>query len=191
MSLITRIYLNLWGVKVGSNLIVHSLPKCHKNQHATISIGNNVTILNKHKENLSGNIQKTILVANQPKANLIIGNNVGISGATLFCSNEIIIEDYVQIGANARIYDTDFHPVDRLQRRHNDKSAVQTSPVHICTDVWIGANSTILKGVKIGAGSIIATGSIVTKNVPPDTLVAGVPAQEIRIISKNKVNKTT
>ena len=133
---------------------------------------------------MSGNIQKTILVANQPKANLIIGNNVGISGATLFCSNEIIIEDYVQIGANARIYDTDFHPLDRLQRRNNNNSAVQTSPVHICTDVWIGANSTILKGVKIGAGSIIATGSVVTKDVPPDTLVAGVPAREIRIITK-------
>ena len=57
---------------------------------------------------------------------------------------------------------------------------VKTATVHIEDDVWVGFKATILKGVRVGARSIIAAGSLVTKDVPPDTLVAGSPAKIVR-----------
>lgn len=63
-----------------------------------------------------------------------------------------------------------------------DEQGVSTSPVTIEDDIWIGANATILSGVKIGQHSVIAAGAVVTKDVPPHSLVAGVPAKVIKQI---------
>ena len=63
-----------------------------------------------------------------------------------------------------------------------DEQGVSTSPVTIEDDIWIGANATILSGVKIGRHSVIAAGAVVTKDVPPHSLVAGVPAKVIKQI---------
>jgi acetyltransferase-like isoleucine patch superfamily enzyme len=61
-----------------------------------------------------------------------------------------------------------------------DKSLSRSAGVHICDDVWIGANSTILKGVHIGEGAVVAAGSLVNKDVPRYSIVAGVPAKVIK-----------
>lgn len=63
-----------------------------------------------------------------------------------------------------------------------DEQGVSTSPVTIEDDIWIGANATILSGVNIGRHSVIAAGAVVTKDVPPHSLVAGVPAKVIKQI---------
>lgn len=64
-----------------------------------------------------------------------------------------------------------------------DEQGITTSPVVISDDVWIGANSVILPGVTIGRHAVIAAGAVVTKDVPNNTLVAGVPASPIRVLS--------
>jgi len=61
-----------------------------------------------------------------------------------------------------------------------DEQGVSTSPVTIGDDIWIGANAVILPGVTIGNHSVVAAGAVVTKDVPPHTLVAGVPAKIIK-----------
>lgn len=61
-----------------------------------------------------------------------------------------------------------------------DEQGVSTDKITICDDVWIGANATILGGVTIGSHSVVAAGAVVTKNVPPNTLVGGIPAKIIR-----------
>jgi acetyltransferase-like isoleucine patch superfamily enzyme len=66
--------------------------------------------------------------------------------------------------------------------RRIDEQGVSTKPVVIEDDIWIGANAVILPGVRIGCHSVIAAGSVVTKDVPPHSLVAGVPAKKIRQI---------
>ena len=63
-----------------------------------------------------------------------------------------------------------------------DEQGVNTTPVVIGDDIWIGANAVILPGVTIGSHSVVAAGSVVTKDVPPHSLVAGVPAKIIRQI---------
>lgn len=87
------------------------------------------------------------------------------------------------------ILDTDVHQLDYLARRgekpvnNNDSTTtVQTAPVTIENDVWIGANCQILKGVTIGARSVIGAGSVVTKSIPADSIAVGNPCKVIRRI---------
>jgi acetyltransferase-like isoleucine patch superfamily enzyme len=131
------------------------------------------------KSNYVG-IYKPCTLFVEKHAQLKIGNNTGMSGVSIYCSKNIIIGNYVNIGGNVSIWDTDFHPLDFEARRQHDIEKIMSLPVHINDDVFIGANSIILKGVTIGERSIIGAGSVVTKNVPCDQIWAGNPARFIR-----------
>lgn len=118
-----------------------------------------------------------------------IGDHVGISSACLWANESIRIGNNVNIGGDCLIMDNDAHPLDYIKRRSsyakevgidNYYKAISTSPVVIDDDVWIGARCQILKGVHIGARSIIAAGSVVTKDIPSDCIAAGLPAKVIR-----------
>lgn len=129
---------------------------------------------------------------NHTDSEITIGNHVGISSACIRIKERLIIGNYVNIGANCTIMDTDVHQIDYLARRGekpfdvNDvRTTVQSAPITIEDDAWIGANCTILKGVTIGARSIIGAGSVVTKSIPADCIAAGNPCKVIKDINKN------
>ena len=182
MMKIVRTYLRLHGVQFKRNFRIHSFPICRRNLSSTIKIGSNVTIFNKMSENPAGISHRSVLVTRRPGAKIIIGDNVGISGAILNCAEEIVIEDFVYLGADVMVYDTDFHPVDFLDRRVNDKSKIKSAPVRICEGAWIGARTIILKGVTVGPRAVVGAGSVVTRDIPPDCIAAGVPAKFIKQI---------
>ncbi len=182
MMQIVKTYLRLRGVKFKQNLRIYSFPLCRRHFSATIKIGSNVTIFNKLSENPAGISHRSVLIASKPGARLIIGDNVGISGVVLDCTKEIIIEDFVYLGADVIVYDTDFHPIDFWDRRIKDKSKIKSAPVRICEGAWIGARSIILKGVTIGPRAVIGAGSVVTRDIPGDCIAAGVPARFIKAI---------
>ena len=115
------------------------------------------------------------------EASLVIGNHTGFSGVSIFCASSIKIGNYCNIGGNVFIWDTDFHPLNMEERRISSQN-IRSSPIIIEDDVFIGANSIILKGVSIGQGSIVGAGSVVTKNIPPMEIWAGNPAKFIRKI---------
>jgi len=147
-------------------------------------IGENFTINNGFVANLIGRQQPCFFIVG-PEGQLEIGNNVGISSSAIVCREKIVIEDHVLIGGNTAIYDTDFHPVnfmDRLRSPDKYSPLIKNNPVFIKEHAFIGAHTTILKGVTIGERSVIGAGSVVTKNVPPDEIWAGNPA---RFIKKN------
>jgi acetyltransferase-like isoleucine patch superfamily enzyme len=103
------------------------------------------------------------------EASISIGDQTYINRRTeIKCQNKVTIGRACAISWDVVIMDTDYHSI-------NGKST--TSPVHIGDNVWIGCKSIILKGVCIGDGAIIAAGSVVTKDVPPNTLVGGNPAK--------------
>ena len=127
----------------------------------------------------------------QENGNIEIGDRVTIRYNTrVGAVNSIKIGNDVIISNNVTIYDNNNHPTDREKRRAicqnlsnaelwKWKYAVQ-APVVIEDNVWIGERATILKGVRIGEGSIVAMGAIVTKDVPPNSIVAGNPAKVVK-----------
>jgi acetyltransferase-like isoleucine patch superfamily enzyme len=104
---------------------------------------------------------------------LQIGDVYINSDTKLICSENIRIGDGSRISWDVEIRDSDFHKMIR------DDFTV-SKPIDIGSHVWIGSRATILKGVRIGAGAVVATGAVVTKNVPENCLVAGVPAKIVR-----------
>lgn len=144
-----------------------------------LQIGSNVTIVNRSRYNRAG-INHPTEIAVRPGAIVEIGSRVGISGAAIFCTERIKIGDNVLMGVNCNVYDTDFHAVDHVERRMGKGTC--TAPVVIGDDVWLCANVTVLKGVSIGDRSVIAAGSVVTSDIPADSLAGGVPCRVIRPI---------
>jgi Acetyltransferase (isoleucine patch superfamily) len=109
--------------------------------------------------------------------NLKLGKNVFINfDCTFLDLGGITIEDYVLIGPKVSVL-TEGHPIDPNQRQ-----SLSTAPILIKKNTWIGANSTILKGVTIGENSIVAAGSLVNKDVPDNVVVGGVPAKILKHI---------
>ena len=109
--------------------------------------------------------------------NIKLGKNVLINyDCVLLDTGEICIGDNTLIGPGTKIV-TANHPHDAEKRKD---WSVSCSPIRIGEDVWIGAGAVILPGVTVGARSIIGAGSVVTKDVPPDTIVAGNPARALR-----------
>jgi acetyltransferase-like isoleucine patch superfamily enzyme len=107
-------------------------------------------------------------------ATLRMGNNCRINGAHLSASRSIEIGNNVRIGPYCIVMDDDYHQAGDYA------SAGKSGTVRIGNDVWIATRSMVLKGVTIGDGAVVASGAVVTKDVPPYTLVAGVPAKVIR-----------
>ncbi|MEO5995229.1 MAG: acyltransferase [Chitinophagaceae bacterium] len=167
----------LLGKKFSSNGVTFLRLK----KSSRIQIGDHLKLNNGEMFNSIGRQSRCIITVRQG-AELIIGNNVGISSSAIFCSKRIVIGNNVKIGGNVCIYDTDFHALDYLSRRSRPQDILETlsKEVHIGNDVFIGAHSTILKGVTVGDRAIIGACSVITKNVLQDEIWAGNPAKCIR-----------
>lgn len=117
-------------------------------------------------------------------------------GARIWSSASIQIGDRVLISHNVNVFDSLTHPLKAQQRHQHFKAITQTGhpreikldehPVTICDDAWIGANTSVLRGVTIGKGAIIGTGSIVTHDIPAFTIAAGNPARIIRELNTDE-----
>jgi len=173
-----RVYLKVLGVEFADDIRIYSFPFCRRHPSARIQIGSQVAISNTLAENPAGISHRSVLVATEG-AHLKIGNHVGMSGVVLYCTQEIVIDDYVNLGVGVKVYDTDFHPVDAQARRSKDATKTKSGAIHIGQDAWVGADAMILKGVTIGARAIVAAGAIVTRDVPADSVAVGIPATPV------------
>ena len=149
-----------------------------------IRIGSNFWMNNGMAANQIG-FGKTPCVLQAIGGKITIGNNVGMSQTAILAVADITIGNNVLMGGGVKIYTSDFHSLNYKDRRDwiADSSQKKSSPVIIQDDVFIGAGAIILKGVTIGARSIVGAGSVVTKNIPPDEIWAGNPA---RCVKKTK-----
>jgi len=169
------------NIIVGENTVMDS-SVCFKSYFSGLPIGlrvgNNVTFW------------RTSLAAEE-NGLIEIGDNCYIANASLVCSEKISIGNNVLIAGGVTIADSDFHPVEPAARladsiavsavgNRSKRPPIATKPVIIEDDVWIGFNATILKGIRIGAGSTIAPGALVIGDVPPNSEVSGNPARVIK-----------
>lgn len=143
-----------------------------------ISIGDNFYFSSGNGVNpIAGNSQGAVYV--KSGACLKIGDNVGMSSTRMWVHEGVVIGDNVKIGACVLITDTDAHPMDYMARRTTNEGT-KSAPIVIEDDVWIGAHTIILKGVTIGARSVIGAGSVVTRSIPADSVAAGNPCRVIK-----------
>lgn len=130
------------------------------------------------------------------QGSIVIGDRTFIGGGTFVCSTGIQIGSDVMFSWGCTVIDTNAHSTNAEDRKRDvahwkqgldqgqpgafkDWSNVRSAPVVVEDGAWIGFNSIILKGVTIGAGAIVAAGSVVTKDVAPGTTVAGNPAKTV------------
>lgn len=121
-----------------------------------------------------------VIQARQQGSSVIIGANCQFANrVTIIANKKIEIGDGLLCGEDVKIIDSDFHPIDPFIRK---QGCGATNPVKIGCNVWIGDGVRVLKGVVIGDECVVAAGSIVARNVPPRTLVGGIPARWIKNI---------
>lgn len=180
-----RWILKLNDVKFGSKVRIYNRFYLLKHLSAHITLGDNFSFTSGDCFNpLSRNIKGSIYAGRN--ASICIGNNVGVSSACIWAANSITIGNHVKIGSDSIILDTDCHNLDYIKRRTPATDVGNSAPINIEDDVLIGTRCIILKGVTIGARSIIGSGSIVTKSIPSDCIAAGNPCRVIKIIEKDK-----
>lgn len=170
--------LRLSSVEYGSGCKFYGEPIVQRHRRSRIVLGDRVELRSSPTSNPLSPNHPVFLSTRDKDAQILIGNDCGLTGTTVVSEDRVEIGDRVAVGANATIVDTDFHPVNAENRRQNPLDA-QVEPVEIMDDVFIGMNSLILKGVTIGEKSVIGAGSVVVSDVPKDSLVAGNPAKII------------
>ncbi len=134
--------------------------------------------------NMLGLWQRTIMVARYG-GRIEIGDGFGISGSTIYAYDSITIGKNATIGANCKIIDNDFHPLNPEQRRLGlNKEYTRRAPIVIGDNCFIGMNSIILKGTRIGNNVIVGAGSVVQGAFPDNCIIAGNPAKVIRQLDR-------
>jgi acetyltransferase-like isoleucine patch superfamily enzyme len=119
---------------------------------------------------------------------LIIGDDTFVGHACVInVAKSVRIGRHCLLAGGVRMADFDGHPINAARRRAGMPTPPETiRPIVIGDDVWIGSGASILKGVTVGDRSIVGAGAIVTKDVPPDTIVAGNPARVIKHIDQDE-----
>ena len=166
-------------VTIGTNSRIFNEVYLQINSLSSVKIGNNFVFSSGLAFNpLSRNIKGCIHT--EAYAQLIIGDNVGMSSTCIWCNKKISIGNNVKIGSDCIILDSDCHSLDFKDRRNDLNEHNNDKDIYIQDDVMIGAKCIILKGVTIGRNSVIGSGSIVTKNIPDNCIAAGNPCKIIR-----------
>lgn len=189
----TRIICLSCGLPFNNSLTVYGKPVIIRRSrimskilgmpNGSLKLGDGVIICNSARKNQIGITQPCIFNISAPGSQLVIGNNVGISGSTICATKSVSIGNNTMIGSGCLITDTDAHSLDYAERRKGFTPDIASKPIIIGEDVFIGARSIVLKGVTIGDRAIIGAGSVVTKDVPKNCIAAGNPARVVKEIN--------
>lgn len=189
-----KIIMKTTKVTYGKNLLLKGVPIIFNQSGASLTIGNNVIIKSSFLSNLVGLYSRTIIVTRALGAIISIGNNVGISGATIYARKGVFIGDATCIGGNVKILDNDFHPIEAEARIRllGDKNGgnsdlIPSKEIHIGKNCFIGCNAIILKGTVLGDNCVVGAGSVVSGRFEDNCVIVGNPARVIkRLDGKNK-----
>lgn len=179
-----RLLFSAAGIKFGKNMKVLGHVNVSCAPDSDIMIGDDFLFTSGNNYNpLTTNRQGCIVV--DENAQLHIGDNVGMSSVVCWVRKSLKIKNNVKIGGGTVLLDSNAHSLNFLDRRTPNQDAANRidKGIVIGDDVLIGAYCIVLKGVHIGARSIIGAGSVVTHDIPADCIAAGNPCKVIKIIN--------
>lgn len=170
------------GVQVGPGVQLYGRPVVTRAPTSSLRIGARSVLISQCRRNAVGVNHAVVLRTLLPGARLNIGEDVGMSGASICAAVSVSIGDGTMLGANVMIVDTDFHELDSRHRRYLPMpSSLPHHCVEIGRNVFIGANAVVLKGVTIGDDAVVGAGAVVTTSVPAGGLCIGNPG---RLVSR-------
>jgi len=183
-SIYTQWKMKFLDVKLGTKNRFIGIPFIKVDDTAVLTIGNKNrfrSLTCSNEIGLNHRCMLTVVSARKgTPAKLTIGNGCGFSGTTIWCFDEITIGDNVRVGANSMIIDGDAH--------FDDTRTSPPSPIFIEDNFFVGANCVIKKGVRIGKNSVIGMNSVVTKDIPANSVAVGIPAKVIKAITPNRLH---
>jgi acetyltransferase-like isoleucine patch superfamily enzyme len=181
-----KLAMRAMKIRYGKRLLLQGVPVIFNKKGAEMSIGEGCVIKSAFLSNLVGLYSRTVIVTRTPEARIRIGNNVGISGATIYARKRITIGDNVCIGGNCKILDNDFHPLEWEERnrmcRGSGVGEIPSRGIAIGANCFLGCNSIILKGTELGEGCVVGAGAVVSGKFGDNCVIAGNPARVIRKI---------
>ncbi len=183
-----KLVMKITGVEYGKRLRLKGMPVIFNRHGARLKLGSNVTIKSSFLSNLVGLYNRTIIITRAPGAVIEIGDNVGISGATIYARKGIYIGANTAVGGNCKILDNDFHPIDaeeRIRLLQNVRGGetgdlIPAKEIYIGQNCFLGCNSIILKGTVLGNNCVVGAGAVVCGRFEDDCVIAGNPARIIR-----------
>lgn len=188
-----KLVMKMTKVEYGKNLLLKGIPVIFNKGGARLKLGENVTIKSSFLSNLVGLYSRTIIVTRMPGAVIEIGDNVGISGATIYARKGIHIGDNTCIGGNCKILDNDFHPIEAEERNRllqaadgGDSDLVPAREIRIGKNCFIGCNTIILKGTVLGDGCVVGAGAVVSGKFEEYCVIAGNPARVIKRLERKE-----
>lgn len=175
---VARMQFLINGIPWGNGYRFYGLPVIQKYRGSRIRFGDSLQ--------LRSSVRSAPLAVDHPvfistlvmDSEIHVGNEFGMTGGAICAVTKIEIGDRVVVGANSVIMDTDFHPSSPEQRK-NEPNVGRSAPITIEDDVFIGASCYILRGVRLGAGCVVGTGSVVLQDVAPGAVVFGNPARQV------------
>ncbi|HUR11221.1 MAG TPA: acyltransferase, partial [Flavitalea sp.] len=153
----------MMGINIGSGCEFFGMPKIIMQPGSNITIGKNCDFRSCRNSNPMLLNHRCVLFTLTPSAQIHIGHSCGISGVSIGARQKVIIGNNVLIGKNSEIMDSDWHPVNSIDKYNGH---IADKAVIIEDNVFIGMSCIILKGVHIGRNSVIGAGSIVTRSLP-------------------------
>jgi acetyltransferase-like isoleucine patch superfamily enzyme len=126
--------------------------------------------------------ERNVIITYDRDVTIRVGSNVRLNGVGLMAKRGITIGDNCILGSTLLV-DTDFHSV-RRDRATNPHAPVLSAPITIGANVWLAGQTVVLKGVTIGENTVVGFRAVVTRDVPPDVIVAGNPARVVRTLDE-------
>lgn len=164
------------GVEVAAGVILNGRPFVHRHPGSRIVLGAGVCFNSSVRSNPLANSRPVTLRTMSPDARILLDCGVGVSGCAICAAAGIHLGEGTFVGADAMIFDNDFHsPVGPF--RWGNPTPDNPRPIEVGRGAFIGARAMVLKGVTIGDRGIVGAGAVVTKNVPAGHIAVGNPAQ--------------
>ncbi len=171
-----RLELVRRGVQCGAGVTLAGRPNVELVRGGEIHLEDGVT-LNSRNRGYHINMHSAVkLMADRHGARIFIGKGTRVHGSCIHATRSVRIGERCLVAANCHIMDCDGHPLSLAAPERRMTEVGPSAPVDIQDDVWICANTFVLSGVTIGAGTVVAANSVVSRNLPPRVLAGGVPA---------------